>query len=109
MRYCLTLDLYDDPLLIARYKLLHQQVWPEILESIRESGIKCMEIYNISTRLFMIIEVDETFSFERKRNMDIANKKVQEWEQLMDTYQKRLGFAKENQKWVLMENIFSYG
>ena len=39
-RYCFTLDLKDDPELIAEYKRHHQNVWPEIRESLRGSGIE---------------------------------------------------------------------
>ena len=38
-RFCLTLDLKDDPELIAEYKRYHEHVWPEIAESIKSSGI----------------------------------------------------------------------
>ena len=46
-RYCLALDLKDDPDLIREYERYHapDQVWPEILDSIKESGINNMEIY----------------------------------------------------------------
>ncbi|UII34569.1 L-rhamnose mutarotase [Fulvivirga ulvae] len=105
-RYCLTLDLKNDPELIARYIEYHQQVWPEVIRSIRDSGILQMEIFHIHTRLFMIMEVDASFTFEKKRKMDADNPKVQEWETLMDQYQQRLPFAQTDEKWVLMEKIF---
>ncbi|UXP32626.1 L-rhamnose mutarotase [Reichenbachiella agarivorans] len=105
-KYTLTLDLKDDESLIAAYITHHQQVWPEILDSIKESGIHTMEIYQVANRLFMMIEADEEFSFQRKNEIDEANPKVQEWEQLMDQYQARLPFATGNEKWVLMNKIF---
>jgi len=105
-KFCLALDLKDDPDLIEQYKKHHELVWPEILESIRESGILKMEIYQVSNRLFMIIETNDNFSFEKKTNMDSSNEKVKEWEALMDTYQQRIPFAKPGSKWVLMDKIF---
>ena len=105
-RYCFALDLKNDPSLIKRYKDYHKNVWPEILESIRNSGIAKMEIYNVHTRLFMIIEVTDGYSIEKKNESDITNPKVVEWEQLMETYQQRLPFAKPDEKWVVMEKIF---
>ncbi len=54
----------------------------------------------------MIMETDDTFSFERKGAMDAANPKVQEWEQLMWTFQQPLPWAKEGEKWILMDKIF---
>ncbi|GAB4020956.1 L-rhamnose mutarotase [Spirosoma koreense] len=106
MRYCLALDLKDDPASIAEYEQYHKRLRPEIEASIREAGITEMEIYRVGNRLFMIMETDETFSFDAKAAADAANPKVQEWEQLMWTYQQSLPMAKPGEKWVLMNQIF---
>lgn len=105
-RFCLTLDLKNDPKLIEGYKRYHRDVWPEIVKSIRDSGILDMEIYLQGTRMFMIIEADENFSFESKAEADRANPKVQEWEQLMWKFQQPLPEAKPGEKWILMERVF---
>jgi L-rhamnose mutarotase len=44
-RYCLTLDLKNDPKLIAEYKRYHEKIWPEITKSIQDAGIVDLEIY----------------------------------------------------------------
>jgi len=106
-RYCLTLDLKNDPALIAEYRKYHEQVWPEIKKSIRDAGVESMEIYLLSTRMVMIMEVNEQFSFERKAAADRSNPKVQEWEQLMWNFQQALPQAKRGEKWLLMEKIFA--
>ncbi|WP_460638596.1 L-rhamnose mutarotase [Larkinella harenae] len=106
MRYCFALDLVDDPVKIAEYEKYHEKLRPEIEESIRSSGITEMEIYRIGNRLFMIMETDDSFSFERKTEMDATNPKVQEWENLMWTYQQALPMAKPGEKWLLLTNIF---
>ena len=106
-RYCLALDLKDDPALIAEYEKHHQHVWPEIIKSIKDSGIEVLDIYRTGNRLFMIMEVNEAFSFEKKAANDEANPKVQEWEKLMWKFQQALPWAKSGEKWVLMERIFS--
>ena len=105
-RYTLALDLQDDPKLIAEYKRYHQKIWPEITKSIRDAGIEDMEIYLLGTRLFMVMEVKDTFSFEAKTKADRANPKVREWEELMWKFQKPLPDAKPGEKWMLMERIF---
>jgi L-rhamnose mutarotase len=105
-RFCLTLDLKDDPRLIAEYKHYHERIWPEIAQSLHGSGIESAEIYALGTRMFMILEVNKDFSFETKARMDAANPKVQEWEQLMWKFQKALPQAKPGEKWLLMERIF---
>ena len=105
-RYCLTLDLKDDPTLIAEYEAWHQKVWQEIMESIRSAGIENMQIYRFANRLFMIMEVNKKFSFEKKRTADAGNAKVQEWEELMWNYQQAIPGVKAGEKWVLMNKIF---
>jgi L-rhamnose mutarotase len=108
-RYCLALDLKDDRGLIAEYEEYHRKIWPEIEKSIRDSGIERMEIYRTGNRLFMIMEVNAAFDFEKKAAADAASSKVQEWEQLMWNYQQALPGSKPGEKWVLMEKIFSLG
>jgi L-rhamnose mutarotase len=105
-RFCLTLDLKDDPILIAEYKRYHEKIWPEITRSIKDSGVEDMEIYLLGTRMFMIMEVNESFSFEAKAKADRLNLRVQEWERLMGTFQKSLPQAKPGEKWRLMERVF---
>jgi L-rhamnose mutarotase len=106
-RYCLALDLKDDPKLIAAYEEYHASVWPEIITSIKEADIKALEIYRVANRLFMIMEAGDDFSFEKKAAMDAKNEIVMQWEKLMWEYQQALPTAKPGEKWVLMQKIFS--
>ncbi len=105
-RFCLTLDLKNDQQLIDEYRRYHEKIWPEISRSIRDSGIEDMEIYQLGTRMFMIMEVNESFSFEKKAKADQLNPKVQEWEQLMWKFQQPLPDARPGEKWLGMERIF---
>ena len=105
-RFCLALDLKDDPTLIAEYETHHKNVWPEIQKSIRDAGIQKMEIYRTGTRLFMIMETNDSFSFEQKALADAANPTVREWEQLMWKYQQGLPTARPGEKWIIMNKIF---
>lgn len=108
MRYCLALDLNDDPESIECYVKCHQKenFRPEITESIKSAGVVDMQIYLTGNRLFMIMEVDDTFDFDRKAEMDANNPQVQDWEEFVSRFQQRLPWAKEGQKWVLMEQIY---
>jgi len=105
-RYCLALDLKDDPELIKAYEEWHLKVWPEIKASILDAGILNMEIYRVSNRMFMMMETNDSFSFGRKAAMDAKNPHVQEWEELMWKFQQPLPFAKKGEKWILMNKIF---
>lgn len=106
-RYCLALDLKNDPLLISEYKEYHRKVWPEIINSIKDSGIVNMEIYLIENRLFMVMETNDGFTFEKKARDDANNSWVREWEEIMWKYQQALPSSKPNEKWRLMEQIFA--
>ena len=105
-RYCFTLDLKNDPGLINEYRKYHEKIWPEITKSIKDSGIEDMEIYLLGTRMFMIMEVNDSFSLEAKARADLSDPKVQEWEQLMWKFQQALPDAKPDEKWMQMERIF---
>lgn len=107
-RICLALDLKDDAALIAEYERHHepQNAWPEINQNIRDSGIEEMQIYRIENRLFMIMEVNESFSADRKAAADASNPKVREWEKLMLKFQQPLASARKGEKWLEMREIY---
>ncbi len=106
-RFCLALDLKNDPDLIKQYKQYHKKVWPEVLKSIKDAGIIDMEIYLTCNRLFMIMETEDEFSFDKKIKLDTKNLKVKEWEKLMWKHQQALPQSKPGEKWRLMDQIFS--
>jgi L-rhamnose mutarotase len=105
-KYLLMLDLKADEKLIAEYEQYHKHIWPEVRESIKFAGIENMEIYRWNNRLVMIMEVNDSFSFERKAAMDEYNPKVQEWEKLMWRFQQLLPNSKPGEKWQVMDKIF---
>lgn len=107
-KHCFTCDLKDDSELIAEYKAYHTagKTWPEITKSIKDAGILDMEIYLTGNRMFMIMEVDDTFDPIKKSEMDKSNPKVQAWENLMWKYQQALPWAKDGEKWIAMERVF---
>jgi L-rhamnose mutarotase len=108
-KYMLACDLQEDPQLIAEYEVYHQAVWPEVLQSLKDSGILRMEIYRTGNRLCMTIETTDDFSFEAKAAADLANPTVQKWEQLMWKYQQQMPHAQDGIKWLRMEKIFDTG
>ena len=107
-RYCQTLDLRDDPALIAEYRRLHseQGVWREILDGIRSVGILEMEIYLLGTRLFMIVETAPDFDWTSAMARLATLPRQAEWEELTGRYQQALLGASSAEKWKLMERIF---
>jgi len=110
-QYCLTLNLQDDEDLIREYEQYHQPgyTWPEVIDSIRTSGILDMQIYRSGTQLVMVMTVTDSFSFEDKARRDSQNPKVIQWEHLMTKFQRAEADASADAKWVKMRNIFNLG
>ncbi|MGE6321257.1 L-rhamnose mutarotase [Pseudomonas oryzihabitans] len=77
-RYCLLLDLRDDPALIAEYERQHAAVWPEVIAHLREAGVVNMTIWRLGCRLTMLLEAGPDFSFARLQELEQRNPKVQE-------------------------------
>lgn len=107
-RFCQTLDLRDEPQLIAEYRRLHSRegVWREILDGIRAVGILEMEIYLLGTRLFMIVETPADFDWEKQMAQLASLPRQPEWEALTGRYQQAMEGARSDEKWRLMERIF---
>ncbi|WP_455498571.1 L-rhamnose mutarotase [Coprobacter sp.] len=107
-RYCQTLDLKNEPELIAEYRKMHSQgkIWPEIPAGIREVGILEMEIYLFDNRLFMIVETPFDFDWETAMKRLNTLPRQQEWEVFVSTFQQTASQASSNEKWKMMERIF---
>ncbi|GAB3318718.1 L-fucose mutarotase [Larkinella ripae] len=109
-RFCLALDLQDDPDLIAEYEQWHApgSGWPEVRQNDLAAGILDLQIYRTGNRMVMILETDDDFTFEKKAALDADSPHVKRWEELMWKFQQPLPWAKEGEKWVLMEQIFQF-
>ena len=107
-RYCQTLDLKDDPLLIEAYIKRHseKEAWPEICEGIRSVGILEMEIYILNNRLFMIVETPLDFDWDEAFALLAKLPRQQEWEDYMSIFQNVDTNATSAEKWKQMKRIF---
>lgn len=107
-RYCQTLDLRDNPELIAEYRKRHskEHAWKEIIAGIREVGILEMEIYLLGTRLFMIVETPLDFDWDSAMARLSTLPRQAEWEDYMAEFQLVKEGLSSAEKWQLMERIF---
>jgi len=107
-RFCKTMALRNDPLLIEAYKKAHAKgdAWPEITQGMKEVGILDMEIYLLGTKLFMIMDTVADFDPD-KAMAELAGKPRQsEWEAYMSRFQDTSAEATADQKWQIMERIY---
>ena len=107
-RYCQTMDLKDDPELIAKYKEAHDRYhsWPEIREGIRAVGILEMEIYILGNRLFMIVETPLDFEWESAMAKLATLPRQAEWEDYVAIFQNCEKGSTSVEKWKMMERMF---
>lgn len=107
-RYCQTLQLKDDPEMIAEYRRRHSEgvAWKEIRDGIREVGILEMEIYILGTTLFMIVETPLDFDWDTAMAKLATLPRQAEWEDYMAELQDAQPGATSDQKWKLMERMF---
>lgn len=105
-RYCQTMELYDDPELIAGYVEEHSHVWEEVKEGIRQVGILDMQIYIHGTTLFMIVDTTDDFDWVKDNERLATLPRQKEWEAHVDKFQKTLPGQASHEKWKMMERIF---
>ena len=107
-RYVQTMDLKDDPALIAEYRRRHsrEDSWPEIREGIREVGILEMELYILGTRLVMIVDTPLDFDWSAAMARLAALPRQQEWEDYMAMFQQCAEGATSDEKWQMMDRMF---
>ena len=104
--FVFTLDLKDDPDLIAKYKQYHRAVWPEVIEGIKKNGLIHDRIYLLGNRLVMILETGDTFDPDRDLSRYTDEPRAKEWDKLMKTFQKAPPGAKPGELWSPMELVF---
>ena len=107
-RYVQTMDLKDDPALIAEYRRRHsrEESWKEIRDGIREVGILEMELYILGTRLVMIVDTPLDFDWDKAMARLATLPRQQEWEDYMAMFQQCAEGATSDEKWQMMGRMF---
>ena len=107
-RWVQTMELRDNPALIAEYRKRHSQgqIWPEILQGIRDCGLYDMEIYILGTRLVMICDGPEDLNWDEAMQKMAQGPRQAEWEAFMSTFQQCGKDERSDEKWHMMERMF---
>jgi L-rhamnose mutarotase len=107
-RYVLTVNLKDDRLIIENYRRYHREVWPEVLESLRQVGVERMDIHLLGRQLVMCVELNDGLDFRQAFARHMASSaRVAEWEHLMRSLQEPSELATSGEWWTMMEPVFS--
>lgn len=108
IRQVLALDLKDESV-VETYRDHHRRVWPEVLESLKTSGVVEMQIYLLGLRLVMIAELQDGSDLRRAFATRMASHpRVAEWERLMMSLQQPAPGAAAGDWWTAMEPVFEY-
>ena len=87
------------------YKIAHQDVWPEVLATIRDCNIRNYSIYHKDGFLFAYFEyAGEDYAADMAKMA--ADPKTQEWWAYMEPMQDPLETRKEGEWWAQMEEVF---
>ena len=101
------MTLKDDPAGIEAYRRHHLKVWPEVLSSLREVGVKEMEIHLLGRLAVMIVEMAEGRDFREALTAHASSGgRVAEWERLMRDLQEPADGACGDERWVFMKQVF---
>ena len=107
MKYLgLTINLKDDPKVIAQYKEYHRHVWPEVEASLRRAGIERIRIFLLGRRMFMYMQVADDADGATYATRYLQEPKAVEWERLMATLFEVVPEAKPGETWAMMEPIY---
>lgn len=107
-RFVQTMELRNDPELIALYRKAHseEECWKEIIEGIRAVGILEMELYILGTRLVMIVDAPADFNWDEAMSRLATLPRQAEWEQYVARFQKCAEGQRSDEKWQMMERMF---
>ena len=107
-RYVQTMNLKNDPELIALYRKAHSEpeFWQEIKDGIKAVGILEMDIYLLGTRLVMIVETPLDFDWDSAMTRLATLPRQAEWEDYVARFQECAEGSTSDEKWQLMERIF---
>ena len=104
--FALTLMLKDDPRLVEEYLEHHRQVWPEVLEALKKTGVQDIKIYLCGRRLFMAMVAPAGFDPVRSFEEYTENPVAKRWDTLMRNYQQRDPEAAPDQWWRPLAPVF---
>ena len=105
-RHVLAVDLKDDPAAVASYLEHHKQVWPEVVRSLKTSGIVDMEIYVLGRRLVMFVDTNGSDFRQSFAAHQASHPRVAEWEALMKSLQEPVPGSAPGEWWAQMQPVF---
>ena len=106
-RHVMIVNLRNDAATIASYRAHHQRVWPEVIESLRNAGVKRMDIHMLDRTVVMVVDLEDDADIDAVfRKHQASSLRVAEWERLMKAMQEPSPGARLGEWWAAMEPVF---
>ena len=106
-RYARTVNLRDDPEVIAQYEAYHAHPFPEVLAGLTSGGVQRMYIYRYGRQLFMFMETADDYDLQRAAPPESVHPRAREWDVLMRSFQETVPGAPAGSTWVEMKEVFA--
>jgi len=100
------IDLRDDQEKVDAYIRYHAEVWPEVLEGLRQDGVTDMKIFLRGRRMFMYMTANDDYVPGGRSGAASPHPRVLEWDRLMRTLQQPSPEATAGEWWADMELVF---
>ena len=91
------------------YERLHQNIWPEVAESVRQAGITNYTIFRYGQWLFSYFELPDERDLGDVAQTATVGDACRKWEQLMRNYLEPLPESPKDNWWVAMEEVWRLG
>ena len=106
-RHVLTLDLRDDPAVVAAYREYHAKVWPDVVsEPSANAGVRSMDIYLLGRRLVMVLDLQDGLDLAHVFERHASSGATVGVEELMKSLQQPAPGARDGEWWARMEQVF---
>lgn len=104
--YAMTIDLKDDPQILALYEEYHKNVWPEVRQAVKNVGMENVRIFRFGTRLVQVFDARDGFDIAKDIDSYAKNPVVKKWDMMMNEFQVPLEGRKKGEWWAGMELVY---
>ncbi|MGP8313156.1 L-rhamnose mutarotase [Enterocloster aldenensis] len=104
--YAMTIDLKDDPEILALYEEYHSNVWPEVRQAVKKVGMENVRIFRFGTRLVQIFDARDDFDITKDIDAYAEDPVVRKWDTMMNGFQVPLNGRREGEWWAEMELVY---
>jgi L-rhamnose mutarotase len=94
-----------DPQKFEEYKKYHAAVWPDVLKMIKECNISNYSIFHKDSMLYAYFEYTGN-DFDADMAKMAADRRTQEWWDIMKPMQRPVPARAEGEWWANMEEVF---